>query len=575
MTAENPRAISDAMSRAEGRINRDQMDVSVSQKMAIMDTEKSIRGAIESYKQMGIYEGVKESFVDIQLRETDTPENMLANIAYQFDRLEAGTGESARQQINAVVSLATSKLTEIKKELGDAAGKEIRLEQQVEETYQRYLPEYHFDPSNISETVASIGEMLGAKPNVEKLQGYEVENDVLLAELRLSKNAGAYLRAKSEFTSLTGQSLESVKGTAAKGLESAVALVKKGATVEARSTFTRTFAAAMDAFKVQGQVISAALYAPQEIHTPEEAHEEIESHGGLLSEAEMAMMLDIMLNGVKDKNYFQQLFDAKTALDFYAGKTVDLNTLSPVERQAFALVNGMGKGAAAFVGFFAHPWEALCHIGAAGASLLKPSTYKNISHMTEYIWNNTSALEKNRLVGDVVGQLLGGMALGTAGSALLKSSALAGATNKLGTVARYTGTVEAAAALAQIANPILRAYPALARYGTRAAEIAEGMAAKAHGIGHKWDHLLHHAHEVHGKIDLAEAATINTAGVAHAAHDAMAPASLPKNLPIYAEAASAKADFAQALSHSTELGFGADDIYKLRSALKQLEKVTA
>lgn len=565
--------VSDELSSAEGRINRGEMDVDVGTKMQIMNLDGSIRGAIQSYKQMGIYEGVSSNFVDLQANDSHTPEALLNNIAFQFRRLEAGEGESAKAQIEAVTAMAVEHLEELKKELTYAAGEEVRVAQKAEQVYQSYLPEYQFDPSNVSQTLVSIGELLGQKPNVEKLQGFELENDSLMAELRRSENTSAYLKAQSQFGTFTSIPLEGLKTKVSESLKTIGDSLKDGVTTEKRGRFAKTFAAAVDSFKLANEVMSAALFFPEEIHTPEEAHEELESHGDLLSEEEMQAMLNIMMNGVQDKNYFQQLFDAKGALDVYAGGEVDLNALSPVERQMFALVNGVGKGSAAFFSFFTHPVDALAHIGAAAGALIKPATYQQIAQMTKYTWDNTDALEKNRLVGDLMGQLLGGFALGAAGGAVLKSKFVAESSAKMGRVARLTGLPQAASTLARLANPILASLPALARYGAAAGEITQGLLGRAAGLGHKWDHMLHNAHSIHSKIDFAEAVTANTAGIAHAAHANLEVPSLPKNLPIYAEIASIKEDFGLALGHAKELGMKPDDVYALRAALKQLNSI--
>lgn len=561
---------------AEARINRNQTDITTSpvdKKAEIKRMETSIKKALDGYKQMGIYSGVIENFKDVQTSDDHTPEFLMMNMAFRFDRMAASESAQAGMDLNVLAAKTYNDLRTLKTDLESAGGSEIRLEARVEEQYQRMLPEASFDPSNISETSKRMGELLGQQPNVGRLEGYEVENDMMLSELRLSKNAAKYSAASLEFRYLTGISLEGVKQQAGKALEAAYKKAQEKGVEEAKGDFFRAFAAAQDLFKITNDVISRALFSEHTDTATEDSEHAVEGHGDYLSDAEMQMLLSVIMNGVEDKSYFEQLFDAKTALDFYAGRQVDLNTLNPVERQAFALVNGMGKGAAATVGFFAHPWEALTHIAAAGKALFKASTYKKIAQMTSYTWENTSALEKNMLLGDMVGQLLGGAGIGNGLSMLLKSSALGAAGTKLAGVARLTGMASSAEVIASAVNPLLRTMPGLAKYGTRASEIVKTLVDDGTALAHKWDHFIHKAHEVHSAIDYAETATINTAGVAHDAHDAAEKEGLPKNLPVYAETKTLLEDMKVAEANSGKLGMTSDEVYRLQSAARLLREV--
>lgn len=575
------RGVGQAMDAAEARVNRTTEDIGksrdmnggfIDKKAEIKRYEESVKKAIAGYKQMGIYEDVKSSFIDLQLSDKDTPEALLATMAMNFDRMAAAESAEAGASLTVLAAKTYNNLNTLKKELGAAAGKEIALEQTAQAIYQKRLPEYHFDPSNIAESVKGMGDLMGRQPNGAKLEGYEMENDTLLSELRLPKNSSRYFSASTEFRYLTGYDLEGVKKVAAAGLQKAYEkAAASGVTTETQSAFTRAFAAALDLFKTTNAVISNALFSEDHADAKDHSEHAEAGHGDYLSEDEMQVMLGVMMNGVDDKNYFEQLFDAKTSLDFYAGHTVDLNTLTPVQRQAFALTNGIGKGAAATLGFFAHPWEALCHIGAAAKGLLKPATYTKIAQMTAYTWANTSALEKNMLLGDLVGQMLGGAGVGGGLSLALKSKTLGAVGAKLSRVARITGIVGAAENIAMAANPVLRAFPTLARYGSEATEIAVNMAGDAKTIAHKWDHLVHQVHKVHGVIDNAEVATANTAGTTHKAHEVSEMAALPSTLPIYAETAKLREDYKIAQANAGKLGMSATEVYTLQTAFKALD----
>jgi hypothetical protein len=574
--------IGKSMDAAEARINRGQQDITtnvVDKPAEIKRMEAGIKKAIDGYKQMGIYEGVKSGFVERQLSDANTPEVLMKKMADSFDALAAAESAEAGQKLNMLAAQTYNDLRTLKSDLEQSGGSAIQLAAVVEEAHQQYLPEANFDPSNISETVRGMGELMGQQPNVEKLQGYETENDDLLSTLRLSKNSPRYSAASTEFRYATGGlTLEGVKAKAAAGLEAAYKKAQTEGVGAAKGGFTRAFSAALDLFKMTNGVLTRALFS--EGHATahadaESANEGHETGSDFLSEAEMQMMLGVMMNGVEDKTYFEQLFDAKTALDFYAGGTVDLNTLSPVERQAYALVNGMGKGAAATLGFFAHPWEALTHIAAAGKALLKPSTYTKLAQMSAYTWQHTTALEKNMLIGDLTGQLLGGAGVGSGLSMLLKSKVLGAAGQKLASVSRLTGLAAAGEAIAMAVSPVLQSMPTLAKYGSQGAEIVKNMVDDAAAVAKKWDHFAHKAHEVHGVIDYAETATANTAGVVHDAHALAETNALPTSLPVYAQTATLREDFKIAQANAGKLGLSANEVYQLQSALKTLDAAAA
>ncbi len=585
MSGSSPeRSVGQAMDSAEARVNRSTEDIGkgrnpdgsfIDKKADIKLYEASVKKAIEGYKQMGIYEEVKGSFVsttkDLTNSGKDTPESLLAAMVLRFDSLAAAESAEAGTALNLLAVKTYNNLNTLKKDLGDAAGKKIALEQKAQTEYQKWLPEYHFDPSNISESVKGMGDLMGRQPNAEKLKGYEVQNDSFLSELRLQKNAGRYSAASTEFRYIAGCSLEDVGKTAAAGLQKAYEKAKvSGVNSVTQTAFSNAFVAALDLLKMTNTVVSNALYSEDHAETKEHSEHAEAAHGDLLSEDEMQVMLGVLMNGTEDKTYFGQLFDAKTAIDYYAGHEVDLNTLTPVQRQAFALTNGLGKGAAATFDAFRHPWDSLCHIGAAAKGLLKPSTWAKLYQMSSYTWEHTSALEKNMLIGDITGQLLGGAAIGTGLSMVMKSGTLGKMGTKLASVARVTGVVGAAERIAMAVNPVLTAFPRLAAYGADAAEIATNFTGKSATIAKKWDHLVHNAHTIHGAFDKAEVATANTSGIAHTAHDVAENATLPTTLPIYAEIRTLKEDYKIAEANAGKLGMSANDIYKMQSAIKVL-----
>lgn len=572
---EQSKNVSEALSKAEGRVNRSQMDVSVNTKMQIFDADKAIRDTIASYKEMGIYEDVKKEYGEMQMDQKETPEVVLANLTFQFDRLEATESASAAEQIRAVSYLASQKLTELKKELTSSAEETMEFAAKVEAERQKFLPEYNFDPSNISETVRSVGEILGQEPNVEKLQGYELENDLLLSELRGPSNSKKYFAASTEFRQLTGGlSLEDIKPRVAEALRQTAEEIKVNPE-KARIKFGEAFRGAVDTFKVLNDVLSNALFSVNHSSLETSASERTESlgEGDLLSEEEMAIMLEIALNGAKDKSYLEQLFDANAALEYVTGKKPE--DLSVAERHALALAQGLGQGTAGLINFGIHVGHGLMHPGTAvielykivsgaGAALLKPSTYQNIARVAKYGWENTSALEKSLLITQITAEIVGpGLLTAGVGSA---AGAMGKSFEKMSKLARVGGLAVEAVEIAKLANPLLRNFPRLAEYGTKGVEIAKGIGERVGELKHHAEHVIHRMHEAESAIHKAEVAGKYTVKASGQAERDLA----VENLPVFKEIVDTTYDANTAIANASALGLELTDVATVRTGLKEL-----
>lgn len=574
MTAEKPRTVSDAMISAEGRINKSEMDVSVGRKQEIMEADKAIRGAIASYKQMGIYEGVKENFLDVQRSDNDTPEAMLGNLTFQFDRLSAGEGAAAREQINAVAYLASTQLAEMKTELNSAASKEMRLEQKVQETYQATLPESTFNPDRLSGTLVAIGETLGQKPNVEKLVGYESENKSLLTELEDIKNSRAYGAARAEFFNLTGIEMADVGDTIITALKKVQAKAKVDAN-GAKGLFSSAFKDALDLHALLNQVMSNVLFNPA--HKEMLAHPEASAEV-MMTDEEMTLMLNFLIHGAQDKvmvknllsvEGFKQIYSVEGAAQVYMGTPVD--QLSPNQQYLLAACGGVDSAVGSTLDFFSHPIDAIGHVIHVMPYLLKPETYKMGKQLVEHGANTLTPLEMQLLVIRLTSELVAGMGIGGGLGSLLKVKSLTAVGSKMAGLVRVTGAVSGIETFAMAINPVLQQFPRLAAYGAEAAEITEGLLAKAQTINSKY-HLVHRAehvtHTAHDAVEKAEYAVRNTEGVAVKAETV-----LSKNEPVFRDISGTSMDISTALSNAKTLGLSPDQVARLQASLYSLNQL--
>ncbi|MEK9159677.1 MAG: hypothetical protein AAB383_03020 [Patescibacteria group bacterium] len=574
MAPEKPRTVSDAMTSAEGRVNKAEMDLSVSRKIEIVESERAIRGAIGSYKQMGIYEGVKENFLDVQRNNEDTPEALLENLAFQFDLLTAGEGESARGQIDAVAYLASTQLLEMRTELSSAAGKEMRLEQKVQETYQATLPESTFNPDRLSDTLVAIGETLGQKPNVEKLVGYEQENKTLLTELEDIKNSRAYGAARTEFYNLTGMQIADVGAT----IVAALKRVQAQASVDpgrAKSLFLSTFKDALDVHSLLNQVMGNVLFNPA--HKEMIAHPEASAEV-MMTDEEMSLMLNFLIHGAQDKPMvkdllsvegFKQIYSLEGAAQVYMGTPV--NQLSPNQQYLLATCGGVDSAVGATLDFFRHPIDAIGHVIHVMPYLLKPDTYKMGKQLVEHGANTMTPLEMQLLVIRMTSEMVAGLGIGGGVGALLKVKSLSAVGGKMAGLARVTGAVRGLETFAMAINPVLQQFPRLAAYGVEAAEITEGLLAKAQAVNGKY-HLVHRAehtaHTAHKALDQAEYGVRNTEGATVKAEAAVA-----KSEPIFRDIAGTTMDISTALGNAKTLGLNAEQIARLQSSLYSLNQL--
>lgn len=259
-SAEKPEpSVQKSMEASEGRVNKSTMDIGVSTKLAIANTEGEIKTAIGNYKRLGIYEDVKSDFIDTQSSDSDTPERFLSNMAFRFDRMQAEESAYAGEMLNELAKETARKLSELKEELFSAAGDTARHNTKVEEAYQQYLPAYNFNPSNIASSMDSIGEMIGQQPN-EALETLEQDNDQMLEELRAYKNLEKYGTANANLSALTGLRLEDVKPHFAKALQEVADMMKVDSS-KARKKFSAVILSATEIFTTANDVMRKALGA--------------------------------------------------------------------------------------------------------------------------------------------------------------------------------------------------------------------------------------------------------------------------------------------------------------------------
>ncbi len=115
-------SVARSMEAAEVRVEAGKVNVAQQTKEQIVKLETGVKTQIENFKKMGIYEGVKADFVDVQMAERDTPEFLLANMAFRFDRMQASENAAEGEALRVLASETLSKLNQMKGELSTAAG---------------------------------------------------------------------------------------------------------------------------------------------------------------------------------------------------------------------------------------------------------------------------------------------------------------------------------------------------------------------------------------------------------------------------------------------------------------------
>lgn len=566
-TPEQPKVVQTAMESADTRINRSTQDLSATVKGEIKKLEDGIHGQIATYKQQGTYTDVLDTFQRDYGNGPNTPESLLGDLAKNFDGLKAAESTEATTEITRVAGDTLRKLYDMRKELTGAQGDVEDLAVRVEQEYQTYLPEYRFNPNNVSDSIQAVAERLNIQANTPKIQAAEMENNALLSELRKSTNASKYFTANASFENLCGFKLEDVGAHIA---ASFTAMEQKAATSSTpNGLFMAAFKAALDLEKTVNHILGNALYGEPD-HSSEHTSDGHESNEvSVLTETEMELMLHVLINGVEDKSYWQQLFDAKTAADAY-GWNVDTDN----EKVALAVFGGIGKAAAGTLDFLGHLPESFTHLVHAAGELLNPHTLAKIRQMSGYAWEHTSPLEKSLLIADISGQILGAVGIGGAVSGVMQSKTMAGITGKISSCLRIGNLTESAMAFALSVNPVLRTMPSLAKWGAKGSEIVGSLAARSKTLAHTWDHLLHYAHTGHLGVDAAEIAQRSTGTVAHGAHEMSTTAVLAANFPTVKEVGIVKADLALAMQNAPKLGITPTEMYELQQSLALLEKTT-
>lgn len=626
-SAERPEpSVQKEMFQAEGLVNKTNfMDVRMANKTAIIDTENAINTQIADYKRLGIYEEVKTQFnrgasefiVPMENSSeksfADSPEKRLADMAFRFDRVTQEESAYAGESLNTLATETVVRLNELKKQLGGAAEETGRLKAAREEAGQSRA-DILYKPTDLSDTLQNMGEMIGQTPNVEKLVNYDEDNNAMLEDLAQPMNSKKMASANIEFMSITGMRLDEVSPKVTEALMKArreVAYLYKDNLPKARKVFSEAYVSALNVLDTAWEILNNVQNNPAHVPLEREAvsHEAASESGGLMSEAEMALLLDLAINGSKDPSFFEELMDVRAAFDFYVRKIGSLSkSLTGTDLVKWAEENlpasmqtaaswyfsnciafdqGIINGTAATVTGTAHIVGDVASSVAVGKV---PESLKTLAHLPglawenrakieqvmAYGWENTSALQKSMLISELFGNIAGGAlataGMGTALSGVAKLPAVSGAVSKAAALARKVGTVgKGAGALALLAaEVVIQKLPVLAKYGATVTEVVEGMATqaetlalKAASYGHKATHYAEHAaHE--------------TEKAAHYAHEVESTAGnlvegSRSSVPVYRKIDELTGDVKLASANSKELGLSGQQIASLQASLKTLD----
>lgn len=550
---------------AEARINRGQEDIINDKKAQIRALEGGLHTQLENYKQMGLYEDVMEDYLDIN---TD-PRVDLANMELRFSRMEAAENAQAGTSLNLLAVETINQLGEIKRELASSAQDAERLNVQVQREWEKYLPEIT-DPNQFSQTaefIAQMGESMGARPKVEKLEAAHAENSMLMADLRKVENSATYFTVKSMFKKLSGGAdLETIPKTIATAFQSLESQTGLDAMTK-KSRFMSTFKASLDSLVLANEILTECQFSIGE--EEDAAPEEKEAPNNLLSEKEMAIMLDVILHGVKNKSTTAQLLDTYSAIKFYTGQ----DELSYYQKVALAPAKGIADTTTLIVDFALDPAKALSMLGTAGKGLFDANTLAKISQMGSYGWEHSTVEEKMLFMNDL---LWAAAATGPVGQSIMTGLHLVGggvakAAQFGGVAARLSGVTKVAALAA---NASLRVAPRLAQYGADASRIMHGLSHRSHALLHKLEHFAHQAHKVHEYgVHYPEIGVKPAYYAAKTAAGAMS-VGLAENitpLPIYSQLAQVELDLEAAITHADTLGISPPQVSELQVLLREVK----
>ncbi|MFT7184010.1 MAG: hypothetical protein ACI9QC_000336 [Oceanicoccus sp.] len=483
MSSLEQNTIYEAAEEADKRVSSSTEDIAIEQLEEIKKLESTITNSLQHYKELGGDRSteVMSYYTEIQLSDAHTPEAMLRQIKSEFDLIDQSEDLADVHRLRSVTGSTIADLKEMKVDLGFAAKSAATLELKAQRSYETYLGSYDFNPSNVAESVQTIGESIGEMPNTEKLSNYEASYDFLLEEIRQAKNADRYFHAKLSFKMITGgMNLEDIKGDISRALER-IATLSETDPEAAKQALMLRFKPALDMFKIGIDALQTALFTPEEAfsemnHLPSDDVEDLSSNG-LLSENEMSVILGLILHGSKNPTFTEQLFDAENAYHYYTGKSAeDYNHID-------GLVVGVGKGVGGLPTFIGNaigdPEGTILGLYNMGAAMFKPSTYANIKNVLDYGWGNTSPQEKTMLIGLIAGEILGAKGAGALGSHL-KNSQLG---QKLASYTRGAGLISSSAKIAQMVSPILTKFPRLARYGATAGGVVKGLVNQSRKVG--------------------------------------------------------------------------------------------
>ena len=555
-----------AAREADDRVNANVKDITsvgdVSKTDMIDEITGSVLEQIQHYKQIGAYpedtstkEGRKEGMMfDYMGLNAETPEEALITLRESFERKARIEDAAAGRKLNALATDTFNALNSMKHELADSFTADRRAERQVQEHWEEYLPEVT-DPSQFSQTadyIANMGEALGQRPKVEKLERMVDQNDILLNSLRLlGTNTLKYKQAEFNYKKISGgRPMEYLNKDILAAFQAVEAKFGPN-TVEARGLFSNTFKSALDSLKSLDKVLTAVMFGPEAATPHAEEHMEhdapdLDSHDiPLMTEEEMSMMLSVIIEGTPSDNVFAQTYNINNAVDFMTPG----DGLQDYQRTLLLPANTIYNASNLIIDFANHPDEAISHLASVGSSLFTAETQRKIAQFAAYGWANTTPLQKTNLVAQLILDIVITKQAGSVVMGALGKTAT-GAKTVLA-MGRATGvTTVAMASIATIATPILENLPSLVKYGTMGVEIADGLLKTTTTLTKKAVHL---AHKLHTQVHYGEVVARCSAGAYHETHDRIGHdehGDHPELLPIYQELHELDKDVQLAIDYS-------------------------
>ncbi len=578
---ERPQPVLKAMDDAEARVNRTNFDVSAANRAAIKVAEKAITDKIAGYKSSGVYEDVKDEFkaashvVLARTREgaeimAETPEQLFGTLVARFERMVVVENAAAGERLNSLAANTVAQLTELGRELNVAKADLTKRTGAYEEAVQP-IAEALYKPKDVADTLESLSRITGDAMVAGKLTKYigaagvPGENDAMFDLLTKPENSRKLHAVMPEFQALTGIRLDEVTQQISSSLERVrQKALYMGDKTAMRKMALEAFLNALSLAKAANDLMTNILFNPkhaEELAHPQETHE---SGGEMLSEEEMKFMLSMFLEGSKDKNFAEQLFDATSAYEYWTD--VKPENLNGAQKFVLAYTQGTLNAGIGLGGLIAHPIDALNGLAHAAHGIFNPETQQKIVQMAQYGWAHSSKGEKAIFMTQLAAEFA--VSSVVMGAALHKM----GVVGKLTKVATARGLGSAAETFAMLANPLLRQAPRLAKYGAAAAEITEGLVQRATILTTKLETLfpnvakvLHPeqlAHRGHQAVEVEHKA----ASPAHAVHEALSP-----NSPLMDQITRLQLDMETATAQGEKLGFTVEELHQIQTAAAQLK----